>query len=185
MPQRAVLLMDLQVDFLDESTGRMPVGALAAERVLERANAVLRGEAVVGSLVVAIANAFPRSQFLGNFFRNQAAVEGSSGASLDPRLQASEHVPVFRKSASSAFSIPQLHPFLQAQDVRTLVLIGVFAEGCVRATAVQARRLGYEVVAPLDSIATNGRLKLAFALSSMRRNGVALPQRLAEVGKAA
>ena len=185
MPQRAVLLMDLQVDFLDPATGRMPVAALAAERVLDRANAVLRGEALAGSLVVAIANAFPRSQYLGNFFRHQAAVEGSSGASLDPRLQVSERVPVFGKNASSAFSNPQLHPFLQAQGVRTLVLIGVFAEGCVRATAVQARRLGYEVVAPLDSIATNSRLKLAFALRSMRRHGVALPQRLAEAGNAA
>ena len=178
MTRTAVLLMDLQIDFLNTITGRMPVGDDGANRVLAAARAALLGEAYPGSIVVGVVNAFQPNQFIGNFVRRNAALIGSPGAALDPRLPVTPELPIFPKSAASAFSNPELHKFLQSEGVSTVVLIGVFAEGCVRATALAAKLLGYTVVAPLNAIATNSPWKLAFAVRSMRRHGVLLPNAL-------
>lgn len=180
MSRTAVLLMDLQVDFLDSTAGRMPVGDAGAAQVLGAARAVLSGRACAGALVVAIANAFRRSQVIGNLFRRSAALAGTRGAEIDPRVGVSPEVPVFRKSAPSAFSNPELHRFLQSKGVTDIVLVGVFAEACVRATALHARSLDYKVTAPLDAIATSSPWKLARATRSMRSQGVLLPRSILE-----
>jgi maleamate amidohydrolase len=184
MPPTAVLLMDLQVDFLDTARGRMPVGDEGTARVLTAAHAVLAGAVLPEAVVVAIANEFPATQVIANFFRRRAAIVGSPGAALDPRLDLDSSVPRFAKSAASAFSNPALHPYLRSKGIRRICLVGVFAEGCIRATALAGAALGYSVLAPLDAIATNARWKQWFAVRSMRRHGVVLPSTLAEVATA-
>lgn len=184
MTRTAVLLLDLQVDFLDSKKGRMPVGAEGAARVISAACSVLHGGAIPAVLTVAIVNAFPRSQFLANLFRNGAAVAGSPGAELDPRVPWSPETPVFTKTQANAFSNPQLHGYLQARSVTRACVIGVFAEGCVRATALGARALGYDVCVPLEGIATNARWKQWLAQRSLRAHGVFVPKRIAEAQSA-
>jgi nicotinamidase-related amidase len=183
MPRTAVLLMDLQVDFLDSQKGRMPVGDDGASRVIAGARAVLAGAVLPGAIPVAIVNAFPRSQRVRNFFRRNAAVADTTGAEMDPRINLPAGTPVFPKAEPSAFSNPQLHAYLRSQSVSHVCVIGVFAEGCVRATALGARSLGFSVVVPLEAIATNARWKLAFATRSMQRHGVRVQSTLAEVNK--
>jgi nicotinamidase-related amidase len=178
MPRCAALLLDLQTDFLASSGARMPVGDLEAARVLGAANAVLAGQALAGALPVLVANQFPRSAWLLNLFRNGAAVVGTPGASLDARLKAVPEVRVFPKSSSSAFANPELAPYLKANGVEKVFVLGVYAEGCVRATAIEAVRLGYEVVVPLEAVGTNSEVKRRFAVWAMRRAGVHMPQGL-------
>ncbi|TCO80544.1 nicotinamidase-related amidase [Plasticicumulans lactativorans] len=185
MPDTAVLLMDLQVDFLDTAQGRMPVDAPGAARVIVAANAVLAGRALPGALPVAIVNAFPRSQRVRNRFRNHAAVAGSAGAAIDPRIQLPRGLAVFSKAQGDAFSNPELHAFLQSESVTRVCIVGVFAEGCVRATALGARALGYAVSVPLEAIATDARWKLWLAQRSLRAHGVRVVEHLAEAGGAA
>jgi hypothetical protein len=55
----AVLLLDLQVDFLDVRRGKMPVDPAGALRVIAATNAVLRAEVPAGVLPVLIVDAFP------------------------------------------------------------------------------------------------------------------------------
>lgn len=174
MPKSAVLLMDLQVDFLARSGARMPVDAADAERIIATANAVLGGRALAPAMAILVVNRFSPADRLGNFFRHGAAVEGSAGARLDPRVLAGPQVPVFAKQRPSAFSNPALEPGLRSAGIRRLYIFGVFAEGCVRATALDARRRGYEVVVPLDAMGTNSALKRWFARWAMRRAGVTL-----------
>ena len=166
--------MDLQVDFLSPSGSRMPVDQSDASRVIEVANAVLAGTLASASLPVLVVNEFPKSARIGNFFRRGAAVVGTSGANLDPRLTSRPEVRSFSKSSPSAFSNPDLEPFLKTNAVCKLYVIGVFAEGCVRATAIEGVRRGFEVVVPLDAIGTNSEIKRSFAKWSMRRAGVKL-----------
>ena len=78
------------------------------------------------------------------------------------------------KSTSCAFSNPELNEYLKANDVQMIYTFGVFAEGCVRATVLEARRIGYAVTVPMDAIGTNAKWKRTFALWSMRRAGVVL-----------
>jgi nicotinamidase-related amidase len=182
MLRTAVLLIDLQIDFLDSQIGRMPVGR-DAEQVINAAELVLSGKALPGSEIVAIVNAFPRSLFISNLFRNRAAIEGSPGAKLDPRIHLPSETQIFTKSKSNAFTNPKLHLFLQSKGISRIVLVGVYAEACIRATAVAAKKIGYDVVVPLDAIATNTRLKLNLGKYLMSRAGVIITPKIAELAE--
>jgi nicotinamidase-related amidase len=172
--QAAVLLMDMQRDFLGADGARMPVDAAGAAAVLRSANAVLARHALAFALPVLVVNQFPPSARLANFFRKGAAVAGTPGAELDPRLCNLGQVKVFSKSSASAFTNPELESYLQAQGVRELYVMGVFAEGCVRATVLDARRRGYQVNVIAEAVATNAPWKKQFALWSMKRSGATL-----------
>ena len=121
-----------------------------------------------------IVNQFPASARIANFFRRGAAVAGTPGSELDPRLCNSSQVKVISKSSPSAFTNPELESYLQARGVTEIYVMGVFAEGCVRATVLEARRRGYKVKVVTDAIATNATWKKQFALWAMKRCGATL-----------
>ncbi|MBE0614567.1 MAG: cysteine hydrolase [Burkholderiales bacterium] len=170
----AVLLMDLQTDFLAPEGAKMPVAANDAECIVATANQVFGGTLLDSALRVVVVNRFPRSARIANFFRRHAAVDGSTGAELDRRLQPKGVAKIIAKAAPSAFSNPELDALLKSAYVAHIYIFGVFAEGCVRSTALDALRRGYAVTVPVDAIGTNADWKRAFALWSMRRAGVAL-----------
>lgn len=75
------------------------------------------------------------------------------------------------KARSSAFSNLELEQFLRAERIGELYVLGVFAEGCVRATVLDARHRGHGVQVIADAVATNVAWKKAFALWAMRSAG--------------
>lgn len=171
MPESAVLLMDLQRDFLDRAAGRMPVDESGAQAVLRVANDVLAKRTLAGALPILVMNQFPASSRIANFLRKGAAIAGSTGAEFDGRLERSGSEKVITKASPSAFSNPELEPFLRAHGVKDLYVLGVFAEGCVRATALDAVKSGYSVHVIADAVASNSAWKKAFALWAMARAG--------------
>ncbi len=174
MTRAAVLLMDLQRDFLDTDDARMPVDASGAASVLRNANAVLAKRALETSIPVLVVNQFPASARIANFFRKGAAISGTPGAELDPRVRNSAQVKVIPKSRPSAFTNPELDSYRKAQGVKELYVMGVFAEGCVRATVLEALRRGYKVNVIADAVATDKPWKKRFALWAMKRAGATL-----------
>lgn len=174
MPQSAVLFMDLQRDFLASDGARMPVDVPGATAVLEAANALLSKRAFPETLPILVLNQFPASARIGNFFRNQAAIADSWGAQLDERLELQGSEKRFAKDRASAFSNPDLHQYLSAEGIRHLYVVGVYAEGCVRATVLHALQLGYSVDVVADAVATNAAWKKRFALWSMKRAGASI-----------
>jgi len=170
-PIAAVLLIDLQRDFLDSGNGRMPVDRPGAEAVVRAANGVLSGRVLAGALPVLVLSEFPRDAFIANFFRKNAAVAGSAGAMLDPRIENAGTARGFTKAAPSAFSNPELEKYLRAEGVNELHVLGVFAEGCVRATVAEAVKLGFAVDVHAEAVASDRRWKKRFALWAMRRAG--------------
>ena len=86
MAHVAVLLLDLQRDFLGAAGARLPVDAPGAAAVLRTANAILAKRVLASALPVLIVTQFPASARLANFFRKGAAIVGTPGADLDPRL---------------------------------------------------------------------------------------------------
>jgi maleamate amidohydrolase len=171
VPKSAVLLMDLQCDFLGGDGARMPVDAAGAEAVLKAANSVLSRKALADALVILVVNRFPASARLGNFFRHGAAMAGTAGAELDARLHDPGSVKLIAKSRPSAFSNPELDDCLHAHQVEQLHVLGVFAEGCVRATVVDALERGYAVQVIADAVASNAAWKKRLALWAMQRAG--------------
>jgi nicotinamidase-related amidase len=182
MSKSAVLLIDLQRDFLDSGGGRMPVDERGAEAVLQAANAVLSKKVLVGALPILVLNQFPPTARIGNFFRKGAAVAGSVGAELHPRLEPSGSVKLIAKSSPSAFSNPELQQYLRGQGVEALYVLGVFAEACVRSTVNEAIRLGYTVHVIADAVATNAAWKKRLALWAMKRAGANLVPSLSASG---
>lgn len=152
----------------------MYVGEKEAERVLAAANSVLEGQALVGVLPVLIVNQFPRSARVANFFRHGAAIEGTAGAAIDDKVRAPAAVKVFPKRRPSAFTNPDFLAYLTANSIARLYVLGVFAEGCVRATAIDGVKRGFRVVVPTEAIGTNSEFKRWLALRAMRRGGVEL-----------
>ena len=162
----------------------MPVAPNDALRVIAGANAVLSGHALSSALPVIIVNQFRVSDRILNFFRKGAAIAGTRGAAMDGRIAPHPHARVFAKASSSAFSNAELEPFLRANAVTSICAMGVFAEGCVRATALDAKSRGFGVVVAENAIATNSSLKMAFALWALRRGGVTIVPTLSHVENA-
>lgn len=171
MPESAILLMDLQRDFLDREAGRMSVDERGAKAALRVANEVLAKRVLAGALPILVTNQFPASARVANFFRHGAAIKGTAGAELDPRLARSGSEIVITKARPSAFSNPELQRCLDLHGVKKIYVLGVFAEGCVRATVVDAVERGYSVAVIADAVATNAAWKKSFALWAMARGG--------------
>ena len=64
--------------------------------------------------------------------------------------------------------------YLKDHGINELFVMGVFAEGYVGATALDALRHGYKVNVIADAVATNGSWKKQFVLWSMNRSGATL-----------
>lgn len=174
MTRSAVLLMDLQHDFLGAKGSRMPVDAEGAAEIIDTANAILSKEVLPQAIPILIVNQFPISERLANLFRNGAAIAGSPGANLDSRIRNTAQTKIIVKANPSAFRNPEMDRYLQAEGISDLYVMGVFAEGCVRSTVQDAIRRGYNVHVIADSVASNASWKKRLALWAMKRAGASI-----------
>ena len=165
----ALLLVDLQIDFLSDD-GRLPVGTANAARVISVANRMAALFAEQQWPIIMIANQFKRSDTLGNLFHRYAALEGSEGGHIDPRVMVRDACS-FSKAKSSAFTNPALATHLTSSPIDRLVICGVYTEGCVRATAIDALRAGLKTVVISDGVASRHTASHRWALTQMRKRG--------------
>jgi len=164
--------MDLQIDFLSDK-GRMPVGLDNANKVISTVNRLIEEHKERGWPIILIYNQFKKSDVIGNFFRKHAAMEGSEGSRLDPRIQIPDiTVPSFSKSTSSAFTNPAFSEYLRNNNIDHVVICGVYAEGCVRATALDAQRANLRTTLISDGVRSNRGFKSRWALSHMQKRGI-------------
>src|SRR5579864_8527350 len=119
MPDAALLVLDLQRDFLEDD-GRMRIARAQVEPLLAATNATIDAAAASGVPVIYIVNRYPRSHRLLNFFRGGAAVEGTRGAELDPRVHVAPGAAVVAKWSNDAFSNPELGALLEQRGVKRL-----------------------------------------------------------------
>ncbi len=129
---RALVLIDLQYDFLD-AAGRMPVAAEQVASMLAEIGRSAAAAKAAGDPVFAVANRFARLD-PGNLFRRFAAVAGFKGAAWDARAPEAD-AGCFTKASGSAFSNPKFEEALRSRGISEIVLTGVYASGCVAATA--------------------------------------------------
>lgn len=168
-PGLCVVALDLQRDFLADDA-RLPVPRGTVEPLLAASNRVLDEAAQHGARVVYVRNVFRRSDRIGNLVRGHAAVEASDGVALDPRVHlVSDHV--FDKSTRDAFHDDAFDAWLRREQIGALVLLGVFAEACVRATALGARHRGYRVTMVRDAIAARSERSRDSVLHALDRAG--------------
>jgi nicotinamidase-related amidase len=153
-PQVALVLVDLQKEFLDPG-GPRAVAPSQIAPMLVAANRLVENARSLGVELV--------------YVESGARPEGE----LDPRLQRPSG-PLFRKERADAFSNPELDRFLQSRAVDHLLLAGVFAERSVYFTAAGAMNRGYKVQVVRDAVAGGSDARRAHALEALEREGVEL-----------
>jgi nicotinamidase/pyrazinamidase len=168
-PQIALLVLDLQKDFLTPS-GRLPAAEHQIAPMLEAVNRLTGGSRALGVEVVYVASHFPPDDRFGNWLRNDAAIEGEPGAEIDPRVTLVNER-LFSKERADAFSNPDLDRYLRSHAIDHVVLAGVFADRAVTYTARGARNRGYNVEIVRDAVAAADDRTLDHAIERLRREG--------------
>lgn len=165
-PDVALVVVDVQNDFADPAGGLYVEGG---EQVVDAVNAEIGAATAAGSFVVYTQDSHPPQT---PHFAAQGGVwpvhcvAGSWGAELHPRLRVEG--PVVRKGTDgsdgySGFSVrdpvsgereaTSLAAQLTTRGIKRLVVVGLAGDVCVKETALDGRRLGYEVEVPLTTTA--------------------------------
>jgi len=162
------VVVDVQNDFADPAGGLSVAGG---DAVLPAVNAAI-GEAVeAGALVVATQDWHPEST--AHFAKDGGiwpvhCVGGTWGAELHPALDLPADAPRVRKGQHgedgySGFTMrdpttgeetpTELEGLLRDREIERVVVCGLATDYCVKATALDAARLGYEVTLLTDAVA--------------------------------
>uniref|UniRef100_A0A7S0WSL0 Isochorismatase-like domain-containing protein n=1 Tax=Chlamydomonas leiostraca TaxID=1034604 RepID=A0A7S0WSL0_9CHLO len=104
-----------------------------------------------------------------------ATLPGTTGAALVDGLEARPGEVVIIKKRFSAFSHTHLDLVLRRLNVRTVAICGVQTPNCIRATAVDALGLDYEVVVLSDATASKSEAVQENNLEDMRCMGIKTP----------
>jgi nicotinamidase-related amidase len=76
--------------------------------------------------------------------------KGSQDWQLHPELHPLKTDYLIHKQHGNAFEGTNLGDILQSKNITNLVITGLVTHGCVRATCIGARQLGYEVILVMD-----------------------------------
>lgn len=190
-PGTALVIVDLQNDFADPAGGLSVAGG---DAIVPTVNGEIAMAQSNGALVVATQDWHPEST--PHFAKDGGiwpvhCVADTWGAALHPELTLPDDAPRVRKGANgedgySGFTmrdpttgetIPtELEANLRAADVERVVVVGLATDYCVKATALDAVRLGFETALLTDAVAAvdlepgdGGR-----ALDEMRDAGVVM-----------
>ncbi len=187
----ALVAVDVQNDFAD------PAGSLSVaggDAIIPIVNGEIASAGVNGATVVFTQDWHP--EHTPHFAPDGGiwpvhCVERTWGAELHPALDVADDAPRVRKGVNgedgysgftmrdpvSGETIPtELEELLRSSGIIRVVLVGLATDYCVKATALDAARLGFETSVLTDAVAAVD-LELGDgerALDEMRRGGVAL-----------
>jgi nicotinamidase-related amidase len=131
----ALLVIDVQHGLFQKST---PI--YRAEQLLQNLNVLIERARARGVAVIYVQHSDPRN-----------LVKGSPGWQLHPRLHPPDHEPVIHKLHGNAFEETGLNDLLSEERVGRLVVTGLVTHGCVKATCLGGRELGYPVMLVSDA----------------------------------
>lgn len=164
----ALIVVDVQNDFADPKGSLSVRGAASIIPVVNDEVASARSN---GALVVCSQDWHPRHT--PHFARDGGAwpvhcVAETWGSEFHPSLEVPVGVPIVRKGSNgedgySAFTMrdpasgstvpTMLQPLLQVAGVTEVVIVGLATDYCVKATALDALRLGFETTVLTDGVA--------------------------------
>jgi len=190
-PDAALVVVDLQNDFADPAGGLSVAGGEAIVPIVNREIAM----AVAAGATVAVTQDW-HPQVTPHFARDGGVwpvhcVADTWGAELHPDLDVPDGAIRIRKGANgedgySGFTMrdpvsgettaTELETQLRARGVRRVVVVGLATDYCVKATALDAQRLGFETALLTDAIAAVDLAEGdgARAIDEMRDAGVTM-----------
>jgi acyl-CoA reductase-like NAD-dependent aldehyde dehydrogenase/nicotinamidase-related amidase len=150
----ALLLIDLQYDFLRAASLEPSAGEVVAH-----AAALLRTCRELQIPVVHAWLTIPRDKDVRmphwKRLNKWACVEGTDGHATPEELLPSESEIVVRKTYFSAFSSGQLDGALRSFGCDALIIAGVYLQGCIQYTVIDAYERGLEVIVADDAVASD------------------------------
>lgn len=163
--KRALLVIDMLNDFVDER-GALYCGdgsRLIIKPVAERVSAFHEE----GNPVFYVCDRHRREDPEFKMFKPHC-LEGSWGAEVCAELAPSERDIVIPKRRYSAFFGTELELLLSEFGISDLTLVGVCTNICVLYTAADARMRNYEVLVPVECVASFDDEAHRFALNEMK-----------------
>ncbi|WP_219837091.1 cysteine hydrolase family protein [Paenibacillus sp. R14(2021)] len=166
----ALVILDVQKDFVGNEA-RMPIAKNQVSPMIDSINAIIKKANIAEIPIIYVGNEFEKKQFFSNWFRNRAALKGSVGAELDERLQIVNNI-YFPKKQGDALSNSQLVNYLKNKSIKHLIIVGLFSEGCVTATAKGALRKKFKVTVIRDAVASATDKKREASIRKLTTNGI-------------
>jgi len=178
----ALIVVDMQRDFCEG--GALPVPGCS--EIIPRVNEYVSMFSKLGLPIIASRDWHPPNHMSFKEFGGPwpaHCVQGSEGAEFHPDLKLPEDTVVISKAtqpdkeAYSAFDGTELHYVLTLRGVKRVFVCGVATDYCVKATALDALRLGYEVVLLVDAVAGVAKETSEEALREVLKEGGVLASR--------
>lgn len=164
---QALLLIDLQIDFIKENFLTPPVNVL-----LGRVSALVAAcrSAEIPVLHVRTIVSPDGSDRMPHWQRNNnnRCVEDTPGAQPPEGFEALPGEKVFKKIFYSAFSNPEIDKYLRHEGINTVLVAGVHTHSCVQATVLDAYQRGYNVKLVTDAVASYSPLHAALTLRHLQ-----------------
>ena len=149
-----LLLVDLQHDYLGAAALEP-----AAERIVERAAALLEGCRAAGIPVAHVWTTVSRAddQRMPHWKRQGKwiCVDGTPGHAPPAALRPTTSEPIIHKRFFCAFSSGTLAPTLAAHGVDTLIVAGIHLHACVRQTVLSAYEKGFDCWVADDAVGSD------------------------------
>lgn len=156
-PSDALIIVDLQRDFC--AGGKLPVPG--ADEITPLVNRLIVEAEAAGALVVATRDWHPRDHSSFKAFGGpwpEHCVQGSEGALFHPGLRLPPDALLVSKGERrepeqySDFDATGLPESLHRRGVRRVIIVGLALDVCVRASALDAVRLGFETCVVMSAV---------------------------------
>lgn len=167
-PQTALLVMDMQEDFLGEK-GKMPIDKEQIPAITAVVNSLIDEFERNGQPIIYIKSEFPKIA-LGNRIRHHAAIVGSPGTNIYGKIRISGNL-IFSKKKPNAFSNPEFEKYLVENQVSQLVITGVYADQCVLDTALEALDRKYQVTFVRNGLGSSSEAAVNKACEKVKKRG--------------
>lgn len=165
MPEKALLIIDMLNDFIDEK-GALPVPG-AGKIIGPIKNLLMRFRNSNKPVVFICDNHLPSDKEFEVWGRH--AVKGTWGSQVVDELKPLPEEPVVFKRRFSGFFGTDLDLILRESRVEEVVVTGVLTNICVLYTASDAYQRGYRVTVPQDCVAAAEDEMHAFALRQLEK----------------
>ena len=168
-PQKALLVIDMQIDYIGENA-RYPVENSQIDNLIGITNEIIEYSNQNNFTIIYLRRIFRENDW-HNIFNNYAAIEGTIGVEIDPRISiVSENI--FDKYTASAFSNMDFKNYLIQNQINELYLCGVMAEQCVFETALDAFNEGYIVNYYANAVGSTSIKRIENAVRKLRNRGI-------------
>jgi len=126
----ALLVIDVQMALFSR-----PTPIYKADDLLSNINSLVEMFQLSNVLVVYIQHS-----------NNKMLIKDSDGWQFHPDLKIKEADPIIHKVHGNAFKETNLKQVLESRGIEDIVITGLVTQGCVKATSIGGKELGYRVI---------------------------------------